>query len=94
MRSTKRTLERIQRIAERVERRQSLQRVLDAIRTRRISVEEKIKLLERIENDCMAGVITPAEANKMTKTVKDGAPNDTKRKQRESGSFNPTGHGA
>jgi hypothetical protein len=70
MRSTKRTLERMQQITERVERRQSLQRVLDAIRTRRISVEEKIKLLERIGNDCMAGVITLEEANKMAKTVK------------------------
>lgn len=72
MRSTKRTFERMQRIAERIERRQSLQRVLDAIETRRMSVEEKIKLLERIMKDCMAGVITPAEANKMTKTVKMG----------------------
>jgi prefoldin subunit 5 len=70
MRSTKNTLERMRQRLQRVERRQSLQRVLDAIETRRMSVDEKIKLLERIANDCMAGVITPAEANKMTKTVK------------------------
>ena len=70
MRSTKRTFERVQRIAERVERRQSLLRVLEAIGTCRISGEERIQLLERIVNDCVAGVITPAEANRMTKTLK------------------------
>ncbi|MEO7860743.1 MAG: hypothetical protein ABIU05_09905 [Nitrospirales bacterium] len=37
--------------------------------TRRMSAEKKIQLLERIVKDRMAGVITPAEANKMTKTV-------------------------
>lgn len=69
MRSAKRTLVRIQRIAERVERRQSLQRVLDAMETRRMSAKDRLQLVERIAKDCMAGVITQAEANKMTKIV-------------------------
>ena len=69
MRSKKSALERVQRLAERVERRQSLQRVLDTIETRRISVEEKVTLLERIVNECTAGVITLTEAKKMTKAV-------------------------
>ena len=38
--------------------------------TRRMSAKDKIHLVERIEKDCMAGVSTRAEANKMTKTVK------------------------
>lgn len=59
----------MQRIAERVERRGPLKRLLDAMETRRMSAKEKLRLLERIVNDCMAGVITPAEANRMTKTV-------------------------
>ena len=70
MRSAKRTFVRIQRIAKRIERRQSLQRVLDAMETRRMSAKEKIQLVERIAKDCTAGVITQAEANQMTKTVK------------------------
>ena len=70
MRSKKSALERVRQIEERVERRRSLQRVLAAIEIRRMSAREKIQLVERIAKDCMAGVITPAEANKMTKTVK------------------------
>ena len=70
MRSKKSALERVRRIEERVLRRQSLKRVLDATATRRMSAKEKMKLVERIANDCRSGVITQAEANQMTKTVK------------------------
>ena len=34
-----------------------------------MSAKDRLQLVERIAKDCMAGVITQAEANKMTKTV-------------------------
>ena len=63
--------ERLRVRAEQLERREALQRILDAIGT--MTAKETLKLSSRIMKDLAAGKITPAEANKLTKAVSVGA---------------------
>ena len=62
--SIKRTRER------KLERQQSLHKLVAAIETHSMTPGEKSRLLERIMRETIAGVITPTEAKTVTKAVR------------------------
>jgi hypothetical protein len=63
-------LERLKKRVAKLERRIALERLHQAIDTKTMTVSEQSRVLEQIMQDCAAGTITTAQANRMTKAVK------------------------
>lgn len=64
------TPQQLMRRTEKLERRQSFQRLLTAIETGSMSREEKVRILAETTKQVATGKITQTQANKLTKAIK------------------------